>query len=107
MTIEDLFQEELFQSRKTRSVSVGVDTIPCEEGTIQGFLRNLPPIVWLPAWGLCKIISNVLPGVDTTPTLHEWSDSASLGSALFNAFAVIVWVNVTGLVLGILQIFLV
>lgn len=106
MLIDEIFAEELYQSRRTRMASVGV-TLPEDDGSLQSFLRSLPPIVWVPVWATSKVTAFIIPGMrHTAPTLIEWSDQATIGSALLNIFSTIVWVHIASIGLALVGMIL-
>jgi hypothetical protein len=107
MLIDDIFAEELYQSRKTRMASIGVVCTEEEDGSLQSFLRSLPPIVWAPVWATSKVTAFIIPGMrHTAPSLIEWADQATIGTALLNVFSTFVWVHIAGIGLSLLAMIL-
>ena len=93
--IEEILQEEIYQSRKSRAVSSGMLDTSQYSGPVQQFLCDLPPLVWIPVWSMTQVVTRMLPGQRLlAPNLIEWADNATIGTALLNAFATIVWVYV-------------
>lgn len=95
--IEEILDEEIYQSRKSRAVSSGMLDTSQYAGPVQQFLCDLPPVVWTPVWSMTKVVTRLLPGQRLlAPNLMEWADNATIGTTLLNAFATIVWVYVIG-----------